>query len=156
MLHALPETMPVRSMRRVLPTSRSGLSVLIHDGLDWYVKWAMRIVDSTRLSRCTVWSPSSTSIRRKVQATDRERRLSVVAFRGELLSFSFFFRSDGCVSGAACFEASTKATVVEEFDTFVSSGFRFLEEPKLLGRCFYTSDHDGMHQNKSQADISLG
>ena len=32
-LHALPETMTVRSMRRVLPTSRSGLSVLIHDGL---------------------------------------------------------------------------------------------------------------------------
>ena len=32
--------------------------------------------------RCTVWSPSSTSIKKKVQATDREGRLSVVAFRG--------------------------------------------------------------------------
>ena len=31
-LHALPETMLVMSMRRTLPTSQSGLSVLVHDG----------------------------------------------------------------------------------------------------------------------------
>ena len=146
-LHALPETMPVRAMRRILPTFQNGLSVLFHDGLNWYVEQAiksstarshtawhwnfssmhcmprhLKVAPDDKLpddrenclhqkcapTSCFVWSPSSTSIKRKVQAKDCKGRLSVVAFQGELLSFSSF-RSNGCVLGAAALQQRTYA-----------------------------------------------
>ena len=46
----------------------------------------------------------STSVKRKLQATDRKGHLSVLAFQRSS-STSVLFKSDGCVSGAACFGA---------------------------------------------------
>ena len=82
-------------------------------------------------ARCTVWSPSSTSIRRKVQATDRKGRLSVVAFRGELLSFNSFSDLTAASRTQLALEQRTNATVVKESRPSLSSGFRFMKNPNF-------------------------
>ena len=88
-------------------------------------------------TRCTVWSPSS-EIYKKEGSGDRARevRLSVVAFRGELLSFSSLSDLTAASRAQLALEHSTKATVVEEFHTFVIKWLPLSSEPKLLRWCF--------------------
>ena len=86
----------------------------------------------------------------KVQATDREGRLSMVTFRGELLSFSSLSDLTAASRAQFALKQSTDAIVVEELHTFVIQWLPLSAEPKLLGWCFYTNDHDGMNHNNKR------